>query len=384
MKFLVILGLLLAYQVSLANTLQRASGSLKKFSFDVRLPNVSELGVFDRYKHNALHRAAKKGDFSTVEAYAMQNVEFDADVLALAISSGNDDLVSAILEYDNGLVNRLMVEFMERKDLVVEEIFGPIGSSGKSYRSLKSRMNNSSVADAFVGSNKEREQQRIHRLVVDALNERELPNFRDRPPEKKTDYWDSVVYTLARADADLIQFLVDRNILTFDYRVSNGHHDRIVSDAIKNFNMPVVEKMLTLAKGERGIPDIDYLLRYISGSEVYESLSKEELRVLEQKRLEMMDYLVRSGADVNKVSDGKYDKGNSPLEEAIKSLQPLRVKLLLDNGATSGRIEGALKRAEYIVYERGSPARQVGKEPDKKHADNLSTIRQLLADRDLH
>ena len=380
-KLLVILGLFLMHQLALANTLQGTSGSLRKFG--VRLPNVSELGVFDRYRHNALHRAAKKGDFSTVNAYAVQNVEFDADVLALAISSGNDDLVAAILEYDKELVNRLMVEFMERKDSVVEEIFGPIGSSGKSYRALASRMNNPSVADAFVGANKQKQQKRIHNLVIDALDERKLPEFRDSSPEEKAYPTDTLVFTLARADAGLIKVLTDRGILPLDYSVSNGHHDRIVSDAIKNFNIPVVKIMLTLAQGKRGIPRINYLLRYISGSEVYASLSKEELSALEQKRLEMMDYLVKLGADVNKASNGKYDKGKTPLEEAIMSLQPLRVKFLLENGATSGRIRETLSRAEHIVYERGSPARQIGEKPDSTHANNLSAIRQLLADRDL-
>ena len=370
MKIILFLSLLFIGNNGLASALRTTPKKLGKVAPKVPLP----IGPIDEYKHNALHRAAKSGDLFLVSLYADQNVEFDTDVLALSIASGNADLVEKVLEHNEGLVNRLLIEFMEGKDSVVTKIFGPIGSFGTRYRAYDSRMKAHAVNDVFVEPNKNEDQQRIHEIVLNALDERSLPEFSDVA-------LDSVSDTLAESRPDLIGFLIDRQILSLNYNSVDGYHDRIVASAVKKFNLPVVKKMLSLANGERGIPNIDSLLREIAGNEIY--LTRKEINNLEQKRILMMDFLIKLGADVNKVNDGIYKNGATPLGEAIRSLQSSRVEFLLNHGAVSNNAKEDFARAEYFVKERIVQARNGDYEIDPTYKDNLSAIRELLTDKQL-
>ena len=367
MKVILFLLLLFVGNSSLANTL-RSVHKLEKVATKVFLS-------VDEYKHNALHRAAKKGDLSLVNYYVVdRGMEIDADVLALSISSGNADLVEKVLEYNNELVNRLLIEFMEGKDSVVTKIFGPIGSYGTRYRSYDSRMKAHAVADAFIGLNEQENQQRIHKMIVEAINERDLPEFSNTA-------LDSVSNTLADSEPDLIDFFINRQMLSLDYSSADGYHDRIISQAVKKFNLPVVKKMLSLARGERGIPNINYLLREIAGNEIY--LTRKEIKKIEEKRILMMGFLIELGADVNLVNDGIYKHGATPLGEAIKSIQPSRVEFLLNHGAVSNNIKEDFARIERHVEERIRSAQNQGYKFDSTLKDDLSAIREILIDKEL-
>ena len=170
-----------------------------------------------------------------------------------------------------------------------------------------------------------------------------------------------VVYRTARSKhIQLLEFLIDHQIISLDY--GDGYQSSILLQAASAHNFPTINKIVSLG-GRLGLNESLRRLVYQTHPD-----SKSDLAEFEEKMLATMRLLIEAGADVNALGRN----GESPLTQAIKSLQTPRVELLLEYGAVTGDLDDALRHAAYY-YPRGL----------LQHEKKFHEIEQLLTDRGL-
>ena len=167
-----------------------------------------------------------------------------------------------------------------------------------------------------------------------------------------------------------LEIFIDREIISVDHLFPSNNGRPEVSLLLKaawGNNFSVVEKIISL--GSKA--GIDRALIHFSNSfDRYDNfrVNYGNPFYFNKQVLAMMELLIDNGADAN----SEYN-AQSPLYNAITSLEVPRVKLLLERGAVVGDIRSALTEAGY----------RATRSDDKQLDRDLDAIERLLANHNL-
>lgn len=179
---------------------------------------------------------------------------------------------------------------------------------------------------------------------------------------------------------ELLEFFIEHQIVAPDFSITEGenleYRGSLLLRAVASRNLSFIKKIISL-KGENGIAEIDFALRFVAG---YDSSSpmeqgKEILAAFELRQLTMMELLIEGGADVNSTGEDHA----TPLTRSILSYQTPRVKFLLEQGAVTGDVDYALGKARRQLRD---PSLEEYRWLEELR-QNLVEIGKILVDNDL-
>ena len=268
--------------------------------------------------------------------------------LALANKDENKNLAELVLK-------RAVIAGIDKK-----KIIDHAGILEKKLSTTVIRTDGNPAGRAFLQAIEDDDQQTIQQLVNYDLDLEGFP----------------LEFIVAQINPELFEFLVDSQVLPLDIigrQVEDARYG-ILYAAANTSSFSIIDKVITLG-GKFGLDEA--LLEVAFRGGCYLDKSEVERAEFEEKVLVTMKLLIEAGAKV-----GFTDRwGRTPLTSAIESVQPSRVKFLLEqHWAVAGYIEYTLQEVSNLIAylrNRGHDGMAI------RYEKNLAEIKQLLVDKGL-